>query len=204
MRHHPVPQGSAEWFKVRAGIPTASEFDKILTPKTLKLSASAEPYMHRLLAEWMTGEVFEQDTTVWMTQGVTMEEMAAEYYELTTGREVKECGLCTTDDGKVGASPDRFVGDVGLLEIKYPMASTHVGYLLKGDVPSEYILQVQGQLYVTQKPWLDFLSYHVGLPSLLVRVLPDPIYQDALANALSEFNARMEHYKVRLQAMREG
>ena len=202
MIHHEVEQGSAVWFTLRAGIPTASEFNRILTPKKLELSKSAEPYMHRLLAEWMTGQVFETETTLWMSQGVTMEEKAVQYYELTQGVEVQECGFCTTDDGMIGASPDRFVGENGLLEVKCPMAPTHVGYLLNAELPEEYVLQVQGQLFVTQRQWCDFLSYYSGLPPLLLRVLPDYRYQEALERTLGEFVSKLQHYRAVLEEMR--
>lgn len=202
MIHVDVPQGSAAWFEARSGIPTASEFDKLLTPKTLKLSAQAIPYRNRLLAEWMTGLLFEQETTVWMSHGISSEEKAVEYYSLTTGRTVSECGLCLTDDRKVGASPDRFVGEDGLLEVKSPMAPTHVGYVLAGVVPVEYWLQVQGQLFVTQRKWLDFLSYYPGLPPLLVRVEPEQTYQDALAEVLYQFCIDLDYCKMKLEELR--
>ena len=45
----PCQQGSVEWFEARLGIPTASEFSRIVTP-TGKLSASRHAYMGELLA----------------------------------------------------------------------------------------------------------------------------------------------------------
>ncbi|MDE2233869.1 MAG: exonuclease, partial [Patescibacteria group bacterium] len=50
-----VLQGSEEWHKARTGIPTASHFSKIITPKTLKLSAESDHYENRLVAERLTG-----------------------------------------------------------------------------------------------------------------------------------------------------
>jgi hypothetical protein len=55
MKIHNVDQGSPEWHALRCGVPTASEFSKILTPKTMKLSEQAPAYMYRLLGEWMLG-----------------------------------------------------------------------------------------------------------------------------------------------------
>ena len=204
MIHLDVTQGSKEWFLARLGIPTASEFHKILTPKTMKLSTQAEPYLHRLLAEWLLGTPFEQETTVWsMEVGIEREEEAAQYYELTTGNTTNLAGFCLTDDRKIGASPDRLVGEKGLVEIKCPLASTHVGYLLNGELPVDYLPQLQGQLYVSGRAWCDFLSYYPGLPSLLVRVEPWPAYQQTLAIILREFCARLEQGKQQLQAIKE-
>ena len=50
-----VEQGYAEWVAARLGIPTASCFDKIITPKTMKPSASADKYAWELIAERVLG-----------------------------------------------------------------------------------------------------------------------------------------------------
>lgn len=203
MIHLDVMQGSKEWFAARAGVPTASEFDRILTPSTLKLSKQADGYLHRLLAEWMTGQVFETETRVWaMDQGIEREEEAVQYFELTTGKTTRLAGFCLTDDRQVGASPDRFVDDDELLEVKAPLASTHVGYLLGEALPLDYVLQVQGQLFVTQKQACYFLSYYPALPPLLLRIEPDPTYQHAIAVALRVFCLRLEDGKRKLETLR--
>jgi hypothetical protein len=47
------------------------------------------------------------------------------------------------EDGRVGCSPDGFIGDDGILEIKCPKPENHIGYLL--DVEGiGYRCQVQG------------------------------------------------------------
>ena len=174
MKHHAVLQGSKDWFTARMGIPTASEFDKILTPKTLTLSTQHRDYLCRLLAEWALGTPFEVETKVWaMDRGIELEAEAVQCYEFLTG-------VQTTDDGKVGASPDRFAGDEGLVEIKCPFPHTHISYLLADAVPTDYLLQLQGQLYVTEKKWVDFFSYYPGLPPLRVRTEPEEKRQDAI------------------------
>lgn len=204
MRHLNVTQGSLAWFEARAGKPTASCFDRILTPATLKRSKQSEAYMNRLLAEKWTGQVFEEVTTVWMEQGKSREAEACQYYEFQTGRALQACGFCLTDDGKIGASPDRFAGDEGIAEIKCPLPSTHIGYLLDGEVPVEYWLQVQGELFVTGRAWCDFLSYCPGLPELLVRVEPDLKTQSALALALGDFLDDFAAAWERLCALTDG
>ena len=52
---HECVQGTTEWLQLRSGIPTASNFEKILT-KSGKKSASQERYMFALLAERMMVE----------------------------------------------------------------------------------------------------------------------------------------------------
>ena len=62
---HGCEQGTDEWFQARCGIPTASSFDKLITP-TGKPSTQADAYMHQLLAEWVMGEKISMDSTFWM------------------------------------------------------------------------------------------------------------------------------------------
>ncbi len=168
-------QGSPEWMLDRTGIPSASNFSKIFTT-TLKSSTQAAVYMNALLAEFITGEkeqIFQTDA---MARGIEMEVEARQAYEFVNEVSVMECGFCFKDaDKMVGASPDGLVeGGQGILEIKVPKPSTHVGYLLAGKLPSTYFPQVHGQLWVTGRDWCDFISYSPGLPNFEIRVERDP------------------------------
>jgi hypothetical protein len=77
-----------------------------------------------------------------------------------------------------------------------------VSYLLAGEVPLEHRLQLESQLYVTGKAWVDFLAYGDKLPSLLLRVYPDPKVQEALGVALEQFLMALEEAKRRLAELR--
>ena len=133
MKVHTVTQGTPEWLALRAGIPTASCFDQILTPKG-KVSTQAERYMHQLLAERIMGHPVEQVVTSWMDRGTQLEAEAVNYYEGIREVDTTRIGFLTNDAGTIGASPDRFVGEDGLLEIKVPKEHTHVAYLLGSAV----------------------------------------------------------------------
>ena len=54
MIRHNVVQRSDAWHQLRAGIPTAYNFHKIITPSG-KASDQAEKYQYFLLAEWALG-----------------------------------------------------------------------------------------------------------------------------------------------------
>lgn len=196
-----VEQGSQEWLDAHLGIPSASQFDRILTPKKLAPSAAQRKYLCELIAERiLSREVVGAASSIWMERGTTLEAEAAAYYELTTDRETRRCGFALTDDGQIGASPDRLVGDDGLLEIKCPMADTHIGYLLFGP-GDEYRLQMQGQLWVTGRRWVDFLSHCPGLPPVLVRIERDPAVLDALTESLPAFCKFINEAQERLADM---
>src|SRR3990167_4473163 len=194
---HRVVQGSPEWLALRAGIPTASEFDKILTPSG-KPSASAEKYLFGLLAERMMGHSRIEAVSTWMQRGNEMEAEAVAFYEAQRDLETVPVGFVTNEAGTIGASPDRLVGNDGLLEIKVPSEAVHVSYLLKKSVDQAYYPQVQGQLWITERKWADILSYHPEMPPALIRVERDEAFIALLAEAVGHFSVLLEEYSADL------
>lgn len=191
MRIHNVLQGSTEWTRLRTGIPTASCFDQILTPGG-KPSKSAERYLFSLLAERMMQHPCAEFVTSWMERGVALEADAVAFYELQNNCETVPVGFITNDAGTIGASPDRLVGDDGLLEIKVPKESTHVGYLLKKAVDQAYYPQVQGQLWISERQYADILSFHPEMPPALIRVPRDEDFIGLLATVIGQFSEALE------------
>lgn len=187
-----VEQGSVEWMQARAGIPTASEFDQLVTPEfKVRTGDMPKSYLAKKLAEaWLGGpllgfNVFDAD------QGQILEGEALPWYELEYGQEVQRVGLITTDDGRVGCSPDGLIKGAGL-EIKCPRPETHTGYLLKGVLPKDYAAQVHGSMYVTGFHSWQFLSYRRRFPALLLTIERDDTIQKAIGEALTEFLAQFD------------
>lgn len=192
-------QGSAAWFAARLGLPTASQFDRVLTPKTMKPSAAAEGYRHELLAEYLLGEPLESGDADFMARGTAMEDDARRWYEMLRDVEVDRVGFLLRDDRRCGGSPDGLIGTAGGLEIKCPSAGVHVGYLL-GNPAEKYKAQIQGNLWIAEREWWDFLSYHPTLPPALVRVTRDEPFIAALAGAMTDFCDALEAGKAELAA----
>lgn len=184
MLTHEIEQGTPEWEQVRLGVFTASEFDKVLTGGG-KPSTQVNAYINKLLAEIITGKpIASFQKTEAMERGNELEQEAADYYALLEDAPLSKVGFCTDDKSIYGCSPDRLVGDSGLLEIKCPLAHTHVENLLCGKMDIGYKPQVQGQLLVTGRAWCDFMSYHPDMPPLIVRIERDEEYITNLHNAL--------------------
>lgn len=196
MRIIECEQGTPEWYAARAGIPTSSKFDCILTP-TGKASTQAKGYRLKLLAEWLIGHEPEGFQSDWMARGKEIEAEARAWWEMETGETVTQVGFCLHDDGRYGCSPDGLFADCGI-EIKCPAPHTHVGYLLGGKLPNDYIPQVQGSMLVTGMAAWHFVSYHPDLPPLRVRVERDEQYIASLTDALDKFVADLEHDKQAL------
>jgi len=191
---HNVEQGTPPWFKLRLGKPSASRFSDCVTP-TGKPSASAEKYMHELLAERLSMKRFEGFDTFYMKRGRELEPQAADVFTFQTDLPCREVGFVTDDKEAVGCSPDRLVGDIGL-EIKCPMHTTHVKYLIdyhaKGNMPSEYYAQVQGTMWIMDLPEYWFMSYHPDLPNLIIKINRDDKYIAGLQAAIEKLLEDLE------------
>lgn len=201
MQIHNVDQNSDEWLSLRLGIPTASEFGKILTA-TGKPSTQKTDYMNKLLAEWMTGKPVDSwGGNEHTERGHELEDDARSDYEFMHDVQVTRVGFVTRDDGLVGCSPDGLVGDDGGHEIKCPSGGVHVSYLLKEEVPTKYIPQVQGSIMVCERDWWDFTSYHPDMESLHVRVYRDDDYIQQLNEELKKFIDKMLKMREQLKSI---
>lgn len=199
---HDIEQGTPEWFATRLGIATASRFDSIITPAKGELSKQSDGYLRELLAEWLSGQPAESYQSGWMERGQIVEADARNYYAFERDAELARVGFVYANDSRMwGCSPDGLIGEDGMLEIKSPKPSTHIGYLMGGGLPLDYRPQVQGSLLVTGRAWCDFLSYCPGLPPLLVRVERDAEYLDKMREAINQFVARVTEGRAKLAAL---
>jgi len=192
MKEFNVEPGSGEWLSIRLGIPTASQFHKILTPKTRKFSAQARGYAFRLAAEKLLNESGESlDYIEHVQRGKDLEPQAVTMFTLVEDVEVAPVGFLTTDDMMIGATPDRrIVGERAYLEVKCPAPWTHLEYLVDGFGP-DYMPQVQGQIFVGEADWAVRWSFHPRMPPRLEKTPRDPTVHDHMANVL------MKESKVR-------
>lgn len=199
----PCEQGSREWLDARLGIPTASQFHRILTP-TGKPSSQADAYLFQLLAERLLREPIGD--VGWlsglMERGKTLEDEAVKWYEFDRDVRCDKVGFCLSDDRAIGCSADRLVGEHGGLEIKCPGPAQHLAYVLnEKSVDRDHWVQVQGCLLVTGRSWWDVVSYHPYLPAARVRVVVDPEYLDRLATALQDFCSRLDEAEEAVDAL---
>ena len=188
---HHCEQGSKEWHALRWGIPTASNFDRIITA-TGKPSKQSDEYRRYLLAERYFGHPLETVKTSWMERGSEMEGEACAFYEFSRDIAVAHVGIITNDAGTVGASPDGLVGDDGLVEFKCPSPENHIRYMLWSDVAKDYRVQLQGQLWIAERKWTDICSYHPAMEPVIVRVERDEEFIGLLAAEMAKFVERLE------------
>jgi putative phage-type endonuclease len=175
-----VLQRSEEWFAARVGVLTASRVDDAVRRTKTGYTAKRDDYKAQLVAERLTGisqsaDLSKVQAVQW---GVETESQACAAYEFFNDVEVEQVGIVMHPTiAMCGASPDGFVGDGGIIEIKCPNTSTHISYLKAGVVPQKYINQMLWQLACTGRKWADFISFDPRLDQanqlLIVRFVPD-------------------------------
>lgn len=204
-------QGSQEWLDGRLGVVTASEVINVIKAGRKKGSfgAGRETYRKKLVAEIATGQS-PFVTNEAMRWGSDHEDEARSEYERITNNEVYEKGLVYKDDSKrTGASPDGCVGDDGLIEIKCPFNSVvHLETVLEQKIKPEYMAQMQFQMWVLGRKWVDFVSYdpRQGKPEntiTIIRVEPDEdmfaLFDEQIPLFIAEVDADLEKLGIKFE-----
>ncbi len=196
-------QGTPEWYAARAGIPTASEFDTVMAKgKGGGESKTRRTYMLKLIGERLTKEPMWAYSNEHMERGKTMEAEARALYSMVSDLEPVQVGFLRRDDA--GCSPDSLIGNDGMLEIKTKLPHLQLDCILYDELPAEHRAQCQGQRWIAQREWVDFVSYWPGLPLFTKRVSRDEEYIKRLAEAVRVFNAEMEETIAKVQQYRRA
>jgi YqaJ-like viral recombinase domain len=216
MKFHAVEQYSTEWWQVRLGIPTASNFHLFMTPggkPTAPDNKERRKYLYRLVGERILGEPapprFEGNE--YTERGRDMEEEAAKAFSKALNGGLAPGGFMTTDDGRYGCSLDRLTTLWPLaeavevkapapwmrkfadaVEIKAPAPWTHIQYMVEGP-GDRYKPQVQGQLMISEFQFIHFWSWHPRFPPVHIVTLPDERYIARLRQELDLFCEELDN-----------
>jgi hypothetical protein len=202
---HNVEQGSPEWLKVRAGIPTASEFSSIIDrKKNGDYTAARQQYLYTLAGERITGEVVSGYSGGHLERGRAMEDDARRLYEFDRDVQVERVGFVTNSLWNAGASPDSFVGKDGAIEIKTKLPHLHIACLETDEVPEDHIAQCQGVLAISGRAWIDFISYWPRLPIFVKRLHRDEPYIAKMKTEVLDFNAALAALAAKYSFLREA
>lgn len=191
-----IAQGSDEWNEIRRGRFTSSEIHNIMNdgkrpmtdeelkarPKSgegsaAKLTANVNSlgvagltYIRIKVAETLTGTIKENSYAFPMVRGTEMEPEAVEYFEQQTGFVCEEVGFVPFG-AHAGGSPDRYVGDNAILEVKCPWAiEKQIDYLELTDqwdlkrYSAEYYWQCMANLFFTGRELCHFITYDPRYP----------------------------------------
>lgn len=188
-------QGSDEWFQARCGLLTASEMKLIITP-TLKIANNdkTRAHVYELAAQRVTNYTEPSYIGDDMLRGWEDEGRAkakySEYYA-----PINDVGFITNDKFgfTIGYSPDGLVGDDGLVECKSRRQKFQMEVITSNKVPEEHIIQCQTALLVSERKWIDYISYCGGMPMCVIRVKPDEEIQKAIIEASTVFEEKVSY-----------
>ena len=191
---HNIEQGSEAWFSARCGKVTGTRFKELMAGET---TDTYKKLVTNIACEIITGAMEETYSNAIMEHGIETEPIARKEYESIFDTEVQLAGFITRDEDDkyhdwIGISPDGLLQDEGILEIKCPMARTHLEYIESNKLPTEYRYQVQGQLFVTGFKYCHFMSYVSGMKPFIIPVEPD-------LKLFEEFEKRLDLLIIHVQ-----
>jgi exodeoxyribonuclease (lambda-induced) len=198
-----IEQGSPEWLEIRAGKLTASRFaEAVAKLKNGTYAKSRHDLLIELLSERLTGRAAPHFISREMLEGIEAEPSAVAAYEFAHDCEARPIGFVEHPTiPNAGASPDRAIGDVGLLEVKAPKTSTLLelrlakehGYAYpnkREDADDGYLAQCMWQLACCpEREWCDLAYYDERLPMAL-QLWVRRIHRDDKVIAAMEAEAR--------------
>lgn len=200
--HTNLQQGTDEWRAARCGLLTASEMRLIITPSKLEYAKNdkAKAHLYELLAQRVTQYVEPSYISDDMLRGKEDELEAIRHYQENYAY-VQTVGFITNDKWgfTLGYSPDALVGEDGTIEVKGRRQKYQAETICKGEMPDDYLIQVQTGLLVSERKFCDFISYSGGMHMLVVRVEADPEVQDAIVAAAASFHEMLDTMLARYQ-----
>lgn len=204
-----IEQGSDEWFQLRLGVPTASNFGKMMASGRDGEESKTRSRLMRVMAgEILTNRPGEgKIVTAAMQRGNDMEPEARDHYLQTHFADLRRIGFMRRKlkTGRyVGASPDALIGDKRALEIKTMAPDLMIERLENNSgMPPEHRPQVHGTMWVGDLESVDLLIFYSGMPvAPKFTIYRDETYIREIANAVEkfEYETRMLVDKIRRMA----
>jgi len=158
-----VQQNTDEWFNLRLGKITSSNFDKIMANEGKAFGNPAQEYAQKVALETITGVRDERGFKgKYFEDGHIIEPIAIQAYEIENFTEVTNGGFNQID--YFGDSPDGNVGKDGCVEVKGVIQNTQWKRIKKGGYDLSYKWQICGHIWLGDKEWCDFISFCPEMP----------------------------------------
>lgn len=139
--------------------------------------------------------------------GNDYEQEAIQKYMKVTGIDVDYHQKFIEYDSYIGGTPDGYIGEEGLIEVKCPWnGGNHLRSLCEGTIYNdEYLYQIQGYLWMTGRSWCDFVTYDPDLIESLqiniIRVYRDEVVIEGISGVMEQVKEKiiqiMSHPKLR-------
>lgn len=139
--------------------------------------------------------------------GEEYEAEAIQRYMEVTGNEVDYKQKFIEHDAYIGGTPDGYIGNEGLIEVKCPKDGSNIliSLIEKEVYNKEHMYQMQGYLWMTGRKWCDYVVYdpHIN-PAFqlnIIRVERDEAIIAGIAGVMEQVKLKideiMNHEKLR-------
>ena len=199
-----IEQGTEEWLRLREMKFTASNASTILAQ-----GKGLETLIKKMLTDHYSSRLFPEYTDDYksyhMQRGNEFEHRARTIYELETGNEVKQVGFVELDE-YTGCSPDGLVGDDGLIEIKNFSDGKFMDLLINKKIEAKYYHQMQFQMYITGREWVDFFVFNPNFETnfFMVRVNKSEDAMNDIKVALMHAKSKLKIAKTNVDRIMKG
>jgi hypothetical protein len=158
-----VEQNSDEWYSLRAGRITGSNFPKIMANYPNAFGEPAKQYAINIAIERITGKPVQTGyKNEHMDRGHEQEPLAIIEYENIHFCDTQPGGFYYNDF--IGCSPDFRVYDEGLGEVKSHLPHIHFKNVKRGNIDPQYKWQIWGNLKFINRNWIDYVSFCGNYP----------------------------------------
>lgn len=203
---HNIEQRTFEWYNLRLGKITGSNFKTLITPNGIlkkdrqgNLGRTAWKTIYKAIAEELTG-LSQDDTyvTAAMEHGIEFEDEAKQEFLKHIGVDKnlnpwQDTGFATVGYLQhFGLSPDFICGEDPreALEIKCPTPTTHVEIIHTGTIPTDWIPQAIGYFvfleHLTTLHWCSY-DYRIRKKPLVHLKIHRADWAERIKNATDSF-----------------
>lgn len=181
-----IEQNTDEWIAIKVGKFSASPCAELLMDKKTKGYIGL---IDKIVEERMTGLPCEGKWggNSYTNRGHEFEPFAIQDYELRNLQVIKRVGVIVLDDWAL-CSPDGLINDNAHYQAKCPIFNTQKYYLFDENqkIPSNYIKQIQFELFISGREYCVFNSFHPNLPAFDKVVKRDEVMISEIARRLEE------------------
>lgn len=181
-QHLQTGEANPDWLALRAGKFSGSDFVIMLGNGETKRKMILEKATEHILGKPCNKDHYTNSD---MLRGIELEPIARQLYIQETFNEVEEVGFIEKDE-YCGCSPDGLVGDNGLIEIKCPKDTVFVEQKISGKIKQEYYVQIQYNLFISDRKWCDYVAYNENFPLLIRRYYRDEEVIKKIKEALED------------------
>ncbi len=200
MINHNIAQNTDEWLALRVGKFTASIAADLLMEN--KSNQGYKKLIAKITEERFTGQACESEKfkgNQFTDRGHLFEPLALIDYSTKFFYDVQPMGFIESDNGLYGCSPDGLIDENGMIQVKCPIFATQRGYLEDPKVPTNYYKQMQFELFVSEREYNIFYSYHPKLKEVMIKVERDEVVIKQIETAINEATKYIDIELIKLE-----